>query len=81
MKISYECSELIEELEEDIIKFGENEEVIVWCKNIEGTTIYTNYDFDTDMKIHSSEVEKDEYLIKIPMKDLLTKLREQNKIL
>ena len=81
MKISYECSELIEELEEDIIKFGENEEVIVWCKNIDGTTIYTNYDFDTDMKIHSSEVEKDEYLIKIPMKDLLTKLREQNKIL
>lgn len=81
MKISYECSELIEELEEDIMEFGENKEVIAWCKNTNGTTIYINYDFDTDMKISDSEVEKDEYLIKISMGNLLEKLKKQNQVL
>ena len=31
-KISFECSELIEELKEDIAEFGGDKIVAVWCK-------------------------------------------------
>lgn len=43
--ISYECSELIEKLRQDIKEFGEDKVVDVWCKEYEGVIIYTNYDF------------------------------------
>ena len=32
--ISYECSELIEELTQDIVEFGSSKIVAVWCKEI-----------------------------------------------
>lgn len=30
--VSYECSDLIEELKADILEFGESEKVSVWCR-------------------------------------------------
>lgn len=48
--ISFECSELIEELKDDISEFGGDRIVAVWCREYQGVTIYTNYDFITDDK-------------------------------
>lgn len=50
--ISYECSELIKELKEDIVEFGGDTVVAVWCKDNSGVTLYVNYDFiDEDQPI------------------------------
>lgn len=82
MKISYECEELIKELKQDIAEFGGNEKVIVWCKNIDGNIIYTNYDFkDTELSISKEELNEDEYFDEITMNELLEKLINQNEIL
>lgn len=48
--ISFECSELIEELKDDISEFGGDRIVAVWCREYQGVTIYTNYDFITEDK-------------------------------
>ena len=47
-KISFESSELISELKNDITEFGENITLYVWYKIIAGVKIYVNYDFIID---------------------------------
>lgn len=80
--ISYECSELIEELKEDIVEFGGDTVVAVWCKDNSGVTLYTNYDFiDEDQPITEKEVDDDEYIQKMTMSALLILLEKQNEIL
>ena len=82
INISYECSELIEELKEDIAEFGGDTIVAVWCMDSSGVTIYTNYDFiDEEEPITENELEKDEYLQKMTMSALLILLEKQNEIL
>lgn len=57
--ISFECSELIEELKDDISEFGGGRIVAVWCREYQGVTIYTNYDFVTDDKpLQKTELQK-----------------------
>lgn len=80
--ISYECSELIEELKEDIVEFGGDTVVAVWCKDNSGVTLYTNYDFiDKEQPITEKEVDDDEYIQKMTMSALLILLEKQNEIL
>jgi hypothetical protein len=80
--ISYECSELIEELKQDIAEFGSSKIVAVWCKEIQGITVYTNYDYITENQaIDESELESGEYLKEMTMGALLTALEAQNTIL
>lgn len=80
--ISYECSELIEELKQDIAEFGSSKIVAVWCKEIQGITVYTNYDYITENQaIDESELESGEYLKEMTMGELLTALEAQNTIL
>ena len=82
IKISYECSELIEELKEDIAEFGGDTIVAVWCKDNSGVTIYTNYDFIEDEEpIKESELQDDEYIQKMTMSALLLLFEKQNEIL
>ena len=82
MKISFECSELIEELKTDIAEFGGSEIVIVWCKDKSGVTIYTNYDFiDEEQPVRKSELKNGEYTQKMTMSALLVLLEKQNEIL
>ena len=82
MNISFECSELIEELKEDIKEFGGDKIVTVWCKDTHGVTIYTNYDFDEEeMPIDESELEEGEYLKKMTMSALMLLLEKQNEII
>lgn len=80
--ISYECSELIEELKHDIAEFGSSKIVAVWYKEDQGTTIYTNYDYITeDQPIDESELESGEYLKEMTMGALLSALEAQNTML
>ncbi len=80
--ISYECSELIAELKEDIAEFGGNKIVAVWCKDIHWSTIYTNYDFAEDEHpIKKSELKEGEYIQKMTMSALLILLEKQNSVL
>lgn len=80
--VSYECSELIEELKEDIAEFGGETIVNVWCKVREGAELYVNYDFvDKDMPISESEVKEGEYIKNMTMAALLMLLEQQNSIL
>lgn len=80
LKISYECSELIEELRQDILEFGKDTIINVWCKDINGVTLYVNYDFITEeLPVGKSELIENEYIKEIPMGDLLKLLEKQNK--
>lgn len=82
MLIGFECSELINELKEDIAEFGNNKEIAVWCKDYKGATIYTNYDFiNPESPIEPSEFEKGEYIKIMTMGKLLPLLNKQNSII
>lgn len=79
VSISFECSELIEELKEDMMEFGFNEVVAVWCKEYDGVTIYTNYDFIDELNpIRDTELKEDEYLQEMTIAELLPLLEQQN---
>lgn len=80
--ISFECSELIEELKEDILEFGGDKIVVVWCKEYEGVVLYTNYDFIEEEKpIRESELQSGEFLKQMTMSTLLIVLEKQNTVL
>ena len=77
--VSYESSELIADLKQDILEFGNNHIVAVWYKEIEGVTIYTNYDFiDEDSPIDQSELQEGEKIKPMTMGALLVALEQQN---
>lgn len=79
--ISFECSELIEELKKDIQEFGGNKIVAVWCKECEEVILYTNYDFiDEDQPIKSLEIKEGEFIKQMTMSALLLVLEKQNSI-
>ena len=81
-KISYECSALIKELKTDIVEFGGDTIVAVWCKEFSGVTIYVNYDFiEKEIPIRESELKNDEYIKPMTMTTLLMLLKQQNEIL
>ena len=80
--VSYDCSELIEELKEDIAEFGGDTIVNVWCTVRQGVELYVNYDFiSKDMSIKKEEVRDNEYIKSMTMFALLTLLEQQNSIL
>ena len=78
-RISMDCSELLEELREDIAEFGPSEKVMVWCKKTDGVELYTNYDFKgTEKPIKMSELKKGEYFRTMTMGELLPLLEKEN---
>lgn len=80
--VSYECSELIEELKSDITEFGGHKMVTVWCKEYKGVIIYINYDFiEDDMPLEKSELKDGEFIKQMTMSALLVILEKQNEIL
>lgn len=80
LRISYECKELINELAQDILEFGDIE-VYVWVKNIYGKKIYKNYDFIENAPIKPEEIGEGEKITTMKATRLLNLLIEQNKIL
>lgn len=80
--INYECSNLIEELKENISKFGGDRIVATWCKYIENVCVYVNYDFVTEKDpVKKIELKDDEFVTTLTMFELLSKLEIQNKII
>lgn len=80
--ISFECSELIEELKQDISEFGGEKIVVVWCKEYEGVILYINYDFITeDEPLKKNELKDGEFLKQMTMSALLHVLEKQNSVL
>lgn len=77
--IIYESLELIADLKQDILEFGNDYIVAVWCKEIDGVTVYTNYDFiNEDSPIDQSELQDGEKIKPMTMGALLTALEQQN---
>lgn len=86
MKLSYESGELITELKEDIMEFGDTD---VWAisKVLEGTRFYTDYDFlNRDLAIEGEVIpspislEIGEKKEKMKASQLLRILEEQNRL-
>lgn len=75
MKISYECSELIEELELDIEKFG-NIDMYAFFDRIGGNIYLTDYDFidnePKNVKTSTVQIMKASEILKI--------LKKQNEL-
>ena len=81
MKISYECSELIEELKKDIEEFGDID-MYAFFEKIKGYTFLTNYDFVNEEKPLETKELKDDTIVKImKAKEILKILKEQNSII
>ena len=77
--VSYESSELIADLKQDILEFGNNHIVAVWYKEVEGVTVYTNYDFiNEEFPIDPSELQEGEKIKPMTMGALLVALEQQN---
>lgn len=77
--IIYESSELIADLQQDILEFGNDYIVAVWYKEIDGVTVYTNYDFiNEDSQIDQSELQDGEKIKPMTMGALLVALEQQN---
>ena len=80
--ISFECSEMIEELKRDMEEFGGDTVVTVWCEENRGVILYTNYDFITpDQPLNKTEIKDGEFLKQMTMSALLIVLEKQNGVL
>lgn len=81
--ISYENSELIKELKQDILEFGEDKECILVYKIIDNNLLFTNYDFVTEQMPFDpkTELKSDEKYIITTFKYALEVFEEQNKLL
>lgn len=83
VKVSYESSDLIKELKEDIEEFGEDYPCILVYKVIGDHIVFTNYDFITKENPFNSdeELEEDEQYIETTFKYALEVFENQNKVL
>ena len=81
-KISYESSEFIEEIKQDILEFGENYPCILVYKPYKDTVVYTNYDFINHENPFNPETEllKDEKYMQSTLLHALQVFEEQNKL-
>ena len=82
MNISYECSELIEELKRDIEEFGDKD-MYAFFEEINCNTFLTNYDFIVDEKPLSTKDFKSntKYIKIMKASEILRILEEQNSII
>lgn len=81
MAISFDCSDLIEELKEDIDEFGEDLTLEVVTEEMEGVTIYKDYHFIGDDMGEKVSLSEGEHLQKITAVDLLMMYERENGIL
>lgn len=81
MELSCECEELIEELEEDIKEFGENEEMYAFFEEINGLFILTNYDFIVEERPLTSIEIGNAMVCVMKAKEILKILKKQNSVI
>ena len=82
VNISYESDELIDELKEDVLEFGEDHPCILVYKIMSDYIIFTNYDFITEEKPFNpeEELQPGEKYIHSTLGDALRLFQDQNKI-
>jgi len=80
MKISYECTELIEELKEDIAEFGGDKILEVVTEEREGVTIYKDYNFIEDDPATQFKLEPGEKLQRMTASALMILYEIENSI-
>lgn len=80
LSVSFECTDLIKELKQDIAEFGSNLIVEVIAKKSYGATIYTDYNFIIDDKDTKFELEPGEQLVKMPAVELLKLYEKENEV-
>lgn len=80
ISVSFECTELIKELRQDIADFGENLIVEVIVTQLYGTTIYKDYNFISDDENTKFELKQNEKLVKMPAVELLKLYEKENRL-
>lgn len=78
IRISYECTELIEELKEDIREFGGDLLIEAVERDYSGVPVYVDYFID-DFK--ETDLLPNERTVRMTATALLTILEEQNQVL
>lgn len=80
ISVSFECTELIKELRQDIADFGENLIVEVIATQLYDTTIYKDYNFISDDENTKFELKQNEKLVKMPAVELLKLYEKENRL-
>lgn len=80
ISVSFECTELIKELRQDIADFGENLIVEVIATQLYGTMIYKDYNFISDDENTKFELKQNEKLVKMPAVELLKLYEKENRL-
>lgn len=78
--ISFDCSDLIAELKEDIAEFGGDEILEVVTEEREGVTIYKDYNFVDDDEKTAFKLSKNEKLQRMTASGLLLLYEQENSI-
>lgn len=82
-RISYESSDLIDELKQDVEEFGSNHKCILVYKTVGSNIVFTNYDFITKEKPFDpkTELESGEKYINSTLGEALQLFEDQNRII
>lgn len=81
IKISYDCQSLIDELKQDIEEFGSHLILDVVVQDVEGATIYKDYNFIENDPATEFELEPGERLVKMTAATLLMMYEKENELL
>lgn len=81
IKISYDCRELIDELKQDIAEFGSHLILDVVVQDVEGITIYKDYNFIENDPATEFTLEPGERVVKMTAATLLMMYEKENELL
>lgn len=81
IKISYDCQSLIDELKQDIEEFGSHLILDVVVQDVEGVTIYKDYNFIENDPATEFKLEPGERLVKMTAVTLLMMYEKENGLL
>lgn len=81
IKISYDCQELIDELKQDIEEFGSHLILDVVVQDVEGVTIYKDYNFIENDPATEFTLEPGERIAKMTAATLLMMYEKENELL
>jgi hypothetical protein len=81
IKISYDCRELIDELKQDIAEFGSHLILDVVVQDVEGVTLYKDYNFIENDPATEFTLEPGERIVKMTAATLLMMYEKENELL
>lgn len=81
IKISYDCQSLIDELKQDIEEFGSHLILDVVVQDVEGVTIYKDYNFIENDPATEFTLEPGERVVKMTAATLLMMYEKENELL